>query len=282
MSVGRNDPCPCGSGRKYKQCCLAKDETLASERRVLRRAADSLLPKLVDATRALPDQVAPAFTRFWENKYPLTQLSTLDEIEDRGSERFLTWFVFDYVLDDGTTLLQRVIADPTLIEATTEEQQVALSWQHVRLRAWGVDETRRGEGVTVSDLLTSTSVPIADTVAASRLMVGEVVIAHLLPVGDQQIFAGAAAHLTDDTREKIIEFAALHLEAMRIDNPDASYDDLIATRSEVLNHFVMALPVEAPDPTIYEKIMMQTRIALALAGVPIGGGPSKDDDQPDA
>ena len=22
--VGRNDPCPCGSGRKYKKCCLAK------------------------------------------------------------------------------------------------------------------------------------------------------------------------------------------------------------------------------------------------------------------
>ena len=19
--IGRNDPCPCGSGRKYKQCC---------------------------------------------------------------------------------------------------------------------------------------------------------------------------------------------------------------------------------------------------------------------
>jgi hypothetical protein len=23
---GRNDPCHCGSGRKYKQCCLEKDE----------------------------------------------------------------------------------------------------------------------------------------------------------------------------------------------------------------------------------------------------------------
>ena len=22
--VGRNDPCPCGSGKKYKQCCLRK------------------------------------------------------------------------------------------------------------------------------------------------------------------------------------------------------------------------------------------------------------------
>ena len=24
MKIGRNDPCPCGSGKKYKQCCLSK------------------------------------------------------------------------------------------------------------------------------------------------------------------------------------------------------------------------------------------------------------------
>ena len=24
--VGRNDPCPCGSGQKYKRCCREKDE----------------------------------------------------------------------------------------------------------------------------------------------------------------------------------------------------------------------------------------------------------------
>ncbi|MCR5257714.1 MAG: SEC-C domain-containing protein, partial [Desulfovibrio sp.] len=23
-AVGRNDPCPCGSGKKYKQCCLKR------------------------------------------------------------------------------------------------------------------------------------------------------------------------------------------------------------------------------------------------------------------
>ena len=23
--IGRNDPCPCGSGKKYKKCCLGKD-----------------------------------------------------------------------------------------------------------------------------------------------------------------------------------------------------------------------------------------------------------------
>jgi tetratricopeptide (TPR) repeat protein len=25
-NIGRNDPCPCGSGKKYKKCCLARDE----------------------------------------------------------------------------------------------------------------------------------------------------------------------------------------------------------------------------------------------------------------
>ncbi len=26
MSLGRNEPCHCGSGKKYKKCCLPKDK----------------------------------------------------------------------------------------------------------------------------------------------------------------------------------------------------------------------------------------------------------------
>ncbi len=28
-STGRNSPCPCGSEKKYKKCCLSKDEMTA-------------------------------------------------------------------------------------------------------------------------------------------------------------------------------------------------------------------------------------------------------------
>ncbi len=28
--IGRNDPCPCGSGKKYKKCCLDKDESVSN------------------------------------------------------------------------------------------------------------------------------------------------------------------------------------------------------------------------------------------------------------
>ena len=36
--IGRNAPCPCGSGRKYKKCCLEKD--LAERRTLPSRAAN--------------------------------------------------------------------------------------------------------------------------------------------------------------------------------------------------------------------------------------------------
>ena len=42
--IGRNDLCPCGSGKKYKKCCLASDEAAA-------RAARPAPPAAVAARR---------------------------------------------------------------------------------------------------------------------------------------------------------------------------------------------------------------------------------------
>jgi hypothetical protein len=33
VKVGRNAPCPCGSGKKYKKCCLGKDEAVGAAAR---------------------------------------------------------------------------------------------------------------------------------------------------------------------------------------------------------------------------------------------------------
>jgi len=47
---GRNDPCPCGSGRKYKQCCLEKDE--AETRAAYAKAAAEAPEPSADASPA--------------------------------------------------------------------------------------------------------------------------------------------------------------------------------------------------------------------------------------
>jgi hypothetical protein len=45
-TLGRNDPCHCGSGKKYKQCHLDKDETAAREARAAAAAeAEKNAPK---------------------------------------------------------------------------------------------------------------------------------------------------------------------------------------------------------------------------------------------
>jgi len=40
---GRNEPCHCGSGRKYKHCCLEKDEAQAAAARA-KAAAETVAP----------------------------------------------------------------------------------------------------------------------------------------------------------------------------------------------------------------------------------------------
>jgi len=42
--IGRNDPCPCGSGKKYKKCCEEKNES--KERAVLEKQWDEAAKKL--------------------------------------------------------------------------------------------------------------------------------------------------------------------------------------------------------------------------------------------
>jgi len=42
--TGRNEACPCGSGKKYKHCCLAKDAEAGRATRVAERQNTGVLP----------------------------------------------------------------------------------------------------------------------------------------------------------------------------------------------------------------------------------------------
>jgi hypothetical protein len=75
MKPGRNDPCPCGSGKKYKNCCLAAERAAPdspSDRAWarVRRAIDGL-PRELDRFVAevyAPEDVEEAWDEFtlWE------------------------------------------------------------------------------------------------------------------------------------------------------------------------------------------------------------------------
>ena len=57
---GRNEPCHCGSGRKYKQCCLEKDEKKASAARAKAAAAAEAPEPAAERPRRSGDREAQA------------------------------------------------------------------------------------------------------------------------------------------------------------------------------------------------------------------------------
>ena len=64
---GRNEPCHCGSGKKYKQCHLAKDEAAAREARATggdTAAAESAEP--ARTATAVPRPERPRTQQPWK------------------------------------------------------------------------------------------------------------------------------------------------------------------------------------------------------------------------
>ena len=59
--IGRNDLCPCGSGKKYKKCCLASDEAAA-------RAARPVQPAAAPARQ-------PSLANYFQERDELTEAS---------------------------------------------------------------------------------------------------------------------------------------------------------------------------------------------------------------
>jgi Flp pilus assembly protein TadD len=58
--TGRNDPCPCGSGRKYKQCCQRQDDAQTVKRSVGVPSTQNLIKEAIEHQRAgrLPQAAA--------------------------------------------------------------------------------------------------------------------------------------------------------------------------------------------------------------------------------
>lgn len=69
MKVGRNDPCPCGSGKKYKKCCLAKEEVLQRKHPIdSRKEKEPETATFIDETQMTPAQLIDAGYHSLEKK----------------------------------------------------------------------------------------------------------------------------------------------------------------------------------------------------------------------
>jgi tetratricopeptide (TPR) repeat protein len=77
VKLNRNAPCPCGSGKKYKRCCLPRDQEAAAQRRD--HAAPEKSPSLPPPVVAFDDD---NIDRLSNRVLDLIQDGRLDEAEE--------------------------------------------------------------------------------------------------------------------------------------------------------------------------------------------------------
>jgi hypothetical protein len=67
--TGRNDLCPCGSGRKYKKCCEAKARSQASGRMLMILVGVGVLAAVLVGIASFSGQRASGPTRVWSTEH---------------------------------------------------------------------------------------------------------------------------------------------------------------------------------------------------------------------
>lgn len=105
--VSRNDPCPCGSGKKYKPCCLAKD---------LAAAARQPLPTLTDLHGRPKKRV----------EFPLGTVAHYGP-DDRTTTKISAGVIRT---QDSEPILQRWVATDVTTNPKAQEEMKAFSVEH--------------------------------------------------------------------------------------------------------------------------------------------------------
>src|SRR5918996_960641 len=111
-AVGRNDPCPCGSGRKFKKCCLNKPSAGAQSYRSTER--NSALAKLMrfSERHEFEDTHKMALALFWGDWLAQEPDEDLEEVMDSEQVNlaYHSWFAYDFDLGEGQTLFDLFLA----------------------------------------------------------------------------------------------------------------------------------------------------------------------------
>lgn len=198
-AVGRNDLCPCGSGRKFKRCCANRSSSLSrvvTQNDVLR--ACEALDRLTGRARFQDDETRARTMCFGPEGFPAYDPEANAQLAALHLTLFQEWFWFDYVLHTGATAAATVLAgDVSALDV--EARRALVVCAAAPLRCLRVEAVDPGERVWVSDAIDAT-VPqqVADEEASRAFMPGEALLARLGDADGQRQFIGISCRLNRD------------------------------------------------------------------------------------
>ena len=197
---GRNEPCPCGSGRKYKHCCLKAQDQADFLWRQMRAAEGRLVPELLELSvkECGPGLAGAALEEFflWDG-IP----EEYEQTEEFGS-LFVPWFVYTFVDDPNdpdrvpnapgeslASLYLRRHAD----RLSSTERAFLTSASTSPVSFYAVTRTVPGSEIALRDVLTGMDVVVRERSASRTVQPGALLFTRVVTVADTSIMSGCAS-----------------------------------------------------------------------------------------
>ena len=180
--IGRNDPCSCGSGKKYKRCCLVRGG----------RGGAYTKEERVEAIQALgyyseePENVAledKAYDEFWGDFHYAELGENGPYVAQTSKDAFDAWFAWDRESLPGRCLVDRLLEDASMASLSEGARAYLQAGRGTCLRIYEVTSVVPGASLTLRDMVASREVTVHEKAGSRTLKRWDVVAARVFPMG---------------------------------------------------------------------------------------------------
>ncbi|MGL5312979.1 MAG: SEC-C metal-binding domain-containing protein [Peptostreptococcaceae bacterium] len=244
--LGRNELCPCGSGKKYKKCCLNKDVVLErAERKVgfSQKQYSELYTKLYEYSRE--DKFSEELEKAKEMFYIVE-----DESVNAKFERFFnTYFIQDHIMDSKRVMTVEFFEDNKQ-NLNNNEIEILRSLFESYVSIYEVKEVLEGK-ILLKDCLTDTEVYTEDVNLLSDFEVGSHMIARIVTIEDTSILIDITISISEAVKDVIVN------DIMYLFN---QYEDLYKDMKTFLihhTHILYKYMQQLLEPSVAEYLKSQ-------------------------
>jgi hypothetical protein len=193
MKVGRNDPCPCGSGKKYKKCCIDKE---AAPVNYMKQKLDRFHERIVDKLMRHGDKVfSPG--AYYEAADEFFGWPEDEETEEFDLEDhlpvFYPWFLFKWRIEsaDGESVLPGP-QDQSIVQSYLQthgrkldpvEREYLERFAHAPFSFFEITAVESGKSLSLRDILLDRDHHVLEKSASESLQKGDVVFGSAFETG---------------------------------------------------------------------------------------------------
>jgi hypothetical protein len=230
-TIARNDPCPCGSGKKYKKCCLPKTYIEIGKEESIKEGLVHDILKF--AKNRFGDYIDDAYDYFWDDFDPEKELDK--RLLEFSDVNFWEWVTYDWIPDedDGRTLIEHFMESNKRL--TPDELKVLSMMNNAVISLYEVQEVFSEKGFLLKDLLMGGEYDVRERMGTRFAKKWDIFAARLLHLDSRYIMSGCIYPYHIEQKERILNTINKMFEDYRKAYPYAVMDDFLKAEGNIFN-----------------------------------------------